>query len=174
MLGAAVALYGPRTTMIYYNDKLKQVDEVTLLKSGGKLTWTVTKEKIAIKESTNLFSPGNSRAASESKAYREVVDYWLDSAYTLRYSGAMASDIYQIFIKGEGVFSCFMSKKHPAKLRYLYETAPFAFLIEAAGGNSTDGRKSLLETEITDYQMKGPIAVGSRGEIERIEKVFKA
>jgi fructose-1,6-bisphosphatase len=42
----------------------------------------------------------------DNPAYREVVDYWIHNGYTLRYSGGMAADIHQIFMKGEGVFSC--------------------------------------------------------------------
>ena len=42
----------------------------------------------------------------------------------------MASDIYQLFIRETGVFCCLVSEKSPAKLRFLYESAPLAFLVE--------------------------------------------
>ena len=79
----------------------------------------------------------------------------------------MASDIYQLFIRETGVFCCLVSEKSPAKLRFLYESAPLAFLVEVvpwinlfffpkiyfkkAGGMSTDGNKSILDTIITGY-----------------------
>eukprot|EP01022_Parablepharisma_sp_SALTPOND_P008003 TRINITY_DN135057_c2_g1_i1.p3 TRINITY_DN135057_c2_g1~~TRINITY_DN135057_c2_g1_i1.p3 ORF type:complete len:318 (-),score=36.40 TRINITY_DN135057_c2_g1_i1:101-1054(-) len=169
MVGAMIAIYGPRTEVILYNAKNKQVDQMKLSKEG----WVLSKSNLTIKESTRLFAPGNLRATTENKGYKEVVDYWLNSGYTLRYTGAMVPDIYQIFIKGEGIFSNMISSKFPAKLRFLYETAPFAFLVEAAGGRSTDGTKSLLDTTVEGYEMKGPIAVGSKTEVERIETCMK-
>lgn len=53
----------------------------------------------------------------------------MQSGYTLRYTGGMVPDIYQIFIKGEGIFTTVGSKSHPAKLRVLYEVAPMSFLV---------------------------------------------
>ena len=46
----------------------------------------------------------------------------------------MVPDVYQIFIKGHGVFTNVPSQKHKAKLRILYEVAAVAFLFEKAGG----------------------------------------
>ena len=54
-------------------------------------------------------------------------------------------DVYQIFIKGNGVFSCLASNNHKAKLRALYEAAALGYLIEKAGGKTiTKGKGSLL------------------------------
>jgi sedoheptulose-bisphosphatase len=57
----------------------------------------------------------------------------------------MAADIYQIFMKEEGVFSCMGTDRIPSKLRYIYEVAPLAFLIEKAGGLTTTGTKPILD-----------------------------
>lgn len=77
---------------------------------------------------------------------------WLDSGYTLRYSGGFAPDAAQIMLKGHGIFSNIASNKHKAKLRVLYEVGPIAFLIEKAGGKTiTDKRVSLMEVEIKGY-----------------------
>jgi sedoheptulose-bisphosphatase len=51
----------------------------------------------------------------------------------------MVPDIYQIFIKGYGVFCNLGSKKHPAKLRLLYEIGPLSFLVSKAGGLTSTG-----------------------------------
>lgn len=82
-----------------------------------------------IKPKTNIFSPGNLRASEDSEVYKKIITKWLDSGYTLRYSGGLAPDAAQIMLKGHGVFSCVASKKHKAKLRVLYEVAPIALLI---------------------------------------------
>lgn len=46
----------------------------------------------------------------------------------------MVPDVYHILIKNKGVFSNVSSAAAKAKLRLLYECAPIALLIEAAGG----------------------------------------
>jgi sedoheptulose-bisphosphatase len=73
-----------------------------------------------IKPKTNIFSPGNLRASEDSDVYKKIITKWLESGYTLRYSGGLAPDAAQIMLKGHGVFSCVASKKHKAKLRVLY------------------------------------------------------
>jgi fructose-1,6-bisphosphatase len=57
----------------------------------------------------------------------------------------MAADIYHIFMREEGVFSCMGTDKQPSKLRYIYEVAPLAMLVEKAGGAATTGTKSILD-----------------------------
>lgn len=46
----------------------------------------------------------------------------------------MVPDVYHILIKGKGIFTNVASPAAKAKLRLLYECAPIALLIEAAGG----------------------------------------
>ena len=52
----------------------------------------------------------------------------------------MAADCNHIFIKGAGIFTSvsYPGKVKP-KLQFLYEVSPIAFLIEKAGGSSSDG-----------------------------------
>lgn len=61
-----------------------------------------------------------------------------------------------------------ISKSHPAKLRYLYEVAPMAYLVHKAGGSSTDGTQSIMDIVVVDYSQKSSICVGSQEEIDRI------
>ena len=42
LVGAALAVYGSRTTIILYNTQNKKVEELTLLKMGTKERWIVT------------------------------------------------------------------------------------------------------------------------------------
>jgi len=64
----------------------------------------------------------------------------------------MVPDVYQIFIKGHGVFSNLVSEGAPPKLRYLYEALPLAYLIEKADGKSSDGvNNTILDTVIESW-----------------------
>ena len=53
----------------------------------------------------NTFAPGNLRASADNSAYHALVNYWIESKYTLRYSGGLVPDVYHILIKGQGVLS---------------------------------------------------------------------
>jgi sedoheptulose-bisphosphatase len=87
---------------------------------------------------------------------------WVKKAYTLRYTGGLATDVYQIFIKGHGIFSNCGSVKYECKLRVLYEVAALGFLIEKAGGKTImAGKGSLLDYEVKGYDDKLSFALGS-------------
>lgn len=86
----------------------------------------------------------------------------------------MAPDIFQIFIKGGGIFISIGSKKYPAKLRMLYEVVPFAKLVEAAGGMSDIGDgTSCLDVPLTGWEQKCGIIVGSKNDVEMVVELNK-
>lgn len=169
---SGIAVYGPRTTVVHYNVETEQVEELTLRKDDeGKAFWSKTKDNIHIAPKTKIFAPANLRSTADNKEYEELFDYWRKKGFTLRYSGGLVPDIYQIFLRGNGVFSNPTSQSAPAKLRFLYEVAPCAFLIEKAGGKSTNGSTSILDVVVESYVMRGPLCVGSSEEVDRFEKV---
>ena len=51
----------------------------------------------------------------------------------------MVPDVNQIMVKGKGVFVNVASKNTKSKLRMLYEVAPIGYLIEKAGGKTSEG-----------------------------------
>ena len=122
---------------------------------------------------------------TERPAYKTIVDYWINSGYTLRYTGGLVPDVFQIFIKRHGIVTNFVSKGHGPKLRYiyiyidykiryLYEAAPLAYLMEKAGGMSytPDGQCSMLDTFISGYEQRSELALGSANEVLRIKNEF--
>lgn len=175
MVGAALAVYGSRTTVIVYN-AIKDCPQEFTLKENDKEEefWVLTKEQIQISPSTRIFSPMNSRAIVDHIAYRQCIDFWIKTGYALRYSGALSADSYHLLIKGEGVYTSIGSKTMKCKLRLLYELIPVSFLVEKAGGKSTNGYCSILEIPIEGYYQKSSITVGSSEEVERMERFIKA
>jgi sedoheptulose-bisphosphatase len=166
---SSIVVYGPKTTMLIETDGEngeRQVDELTLVRGE----WVTTKAKLAVKPETKLFAPANLRAVNEHPGYRELVTYWESQAYTLRYTGGMVPDVYQIFIKGHGVFANPATEVSPPKLRLLYECAPMARLMELAGGRSTSGSGSVLDVQVEGYNQKIQMCLGSVTEVERFEK----
>lgn len=57
-------------------------------------------------------------------------------------------------VKGKGIFVNPASAAAPAKLRVLYEVGPIAYLIEKAGGKSSDGENSALDIAIPNTEVR--------------------
>jgi sedoheptulose-bisphosphatase len=119
-----------------------------------------------------LFSPGNLRATFDNPNYERLIAHYIGEKYTLRYTGGMVPDVFQIIVKEKGVFTNVTSPSTKAKLRILFEVAPLALLVEKAGGaSSCDGKLvSGLDVDITAYDQRTQICYGSVGEVKRFEE----
>lgn len=107
MVGAIVSLYGSKTNAIVYNTINDCVDEWSLKLESAEdgYKWKQTQANMKIRTTGKIFAPGNTRVVKDNKGYYKCIKYWLNSGYTLRYSGGMAPDCFHVFKKGEGVFS---------------------------------------------------------------------
>ncbi|MEE6211403.1 class 1 fructose-bisphosphatase [Salarchaeum sp. III] len=89
----------------------------------------------------------------------------------LRYGGAMIADVSQVLTYG-GIFGYPGLRDRPeGKLRLLFEGAPIAYVVEAAGGASTDGERSLLDVPATRLHQRTPVFVGDDAYVERVESL---
>ncbi len=175
VIGAALASYGSRTCMIVYNAIFNRVDEIGLHRrpeqdphSKDYWQWLDQRKNIRLKTKTNIFSPGNIKAAALNKGYGLCMDYWIQNGYTLRYSGCMAADCFHIFVKGEGIFSSVSAlPKVGPRLRVLFENLPIAFLIVKAGGWASDGTNHLMRITVDSYTQRSDIIIGSQEEVGR-------
>lgn len=131
--------------------------------------WVLVQSFYTINEG-KLFAPGNLKATQDNPGYAKLVQYWMENKYQLRYTGGMVPDCNQILIKGKGVFANPASPSAPAKLRVLYEVAPVAFLIERAGGASSDGERSALDIPIPGTDVRSQVCYGSKGEVARFNE----
>ena len=149
-VNAVISIFGPRTTAVYYDAMEDKVLEVTAVDSR----WIISHDRLNISKDrmSNIFSPGNLRSASDNKIYQNAIVKYIEDGYTLRYTGGLVVDVYQILIKGHGIFINCGSKKHPCKLRAMYEAASIGFLIEKAGGVAiTAGGKPLSTYTFRGY-----------------------
>lgn len=51
----------------------------------------------------------------------------------------------------------------------LYEVAPMGYLVEKAGGRSSEGEKSVLQVPILTTEQTSQVAFGSHDEVQRFE-----
>jgi|TARA_B100001971_G_C18223252_1_gene558631 fructose-1,6-bisphosphatase I len=164
LVSAIYILYGPRTTLVYSSGS--GVHEFLLNDVGEFILY---RENIGIADDAKNYSPGNVRDILEYKPYRKVLEDWFERKMTIRYSGCMTADVSHIFSKGQGVFTYPTGSKYPeGKLRLVFECGPLSYLMEQAGGASSDGTKAILDIEITDLHQRTPIIIGSRNEVERV------
>ncbi len=100
---------------------------------------------------------------------RRYIDHLKRQGYTARYIGSMVADVHRTLIKG-GLFAYPADQKNPqGKLRYLYEAAPMAFLVEQAGGRSSWGQGSLLDLKPREIHQRVPVFLGSIQEVQELE-----
>lgn len=177
MILAAAAVYGPRATLFVCGSAWPNggVSEISLRPSVPLSSFTVRRLPLLKNDAQSLqkkmlFAPANLRASQDLPGYQQLVEYYLKHRYTLRYTGAMVPDVTQILVKGHGVFVSPISEKAPAKLRLLYEAIPMAALIEAAGGQSSDGHSSILHRVIQHCEQRTAVCLGSKTEVTRFEK----
>jgi len=88
----------------------------------------------------------------------------------LRYGGSMVGDVNQVIHSG-GVF-CYpaLNDRPEGKLRLVFEGAPMAYIVESAGGASSDGEVSLLEKEPEGIHDRTPVHLGNESLIEKMEE----
>jgi fructose-1,6-bisphosphatase I len=168
LIAAIYVLYGPRTTLVYSTGK--GVHEFILNDVGE---FVLFRENLGVCDEAKNYSPGNIRDVQEYEPYRRALNNWLERKMTIRYSGCMVADINHILTKGQGIFTYPKGSKYPdGKLRIVYECGPFSYLIEQAGGASSDGKVRIMEKEITDLHQRTPIIIGSKNEVEMVCKIL--
>jgi fructose-1,6-bisphosphatase I len=92
-----------------------------------------------------------------------------DDRLKLRYAGAMVADVNQVLTYG-GIFGYPMVEGRPeGKLRLQFEGLPMAYIVETAGGASTDGSRSLLETTVSRLHERSPVFLGNGSLVTRLE-----
>jgi fructose-1,6-bisphosphatase I len=94
--------------------------------------------------------------------------------YTARYLGSMVGDIHRTLLYG-GIFGYPAdSKNKNGKLRLLYEAAPIAFLMEAAGGSAIGGKgERILDIEPDGVHQRVSCFFGSSEDVSEMRSFYK-
>jgi len=93
--------------------------------------------------------------------------------YTARYLGSMVGDIHRTLLYG-GIFGYPGDIKNPnGKLRLLYEAAPIAFIIEAAGGLALSGGERILDITPSVVHQRVPCFFGSVEDVLEMRSYYK-
>lgn len=166
---AAYSIYGARLELVICEQN--SAPKLYRLHQNGEFVF-VKELKIGAKGKINACG-GTQKEWSDTHA--KFIKSLFDEGYRLRYSGAMVSDIHQILCKGGGLFSYPATKNSPnGKLRAFFEVLPLAFIVENAGGKTTNGTNStLLELQFNELHATTPCFFGSEYEINKLLSAYK-
>ena len=165
LLAAGFVIYGPTTSMVVARDD--RVREYVI--HGGDAR--VVDDDLTVPNDPTVYGFGGGR----ENWNEDFADYAADlqERLKLRYGGAMIADVSQVLTYG-GLFSYPALEYRPTgKLRLQFEGQPMAYVVEAAGGASTDGTQSLLDREPDDLHARTPLHLGNRSLIDRLEDRYE-
>lgn len=164
LVGAAYVLYGPLTTMMTAHDST--VTEY-VVENGGRHP---VQETITLPDNPVVYGFGG-RVPEWSDDFTDYARE-VERELKLRYSGAMLADVNQVMTYG-GIFAYPALESSPdGKLRLLFEAAPIGYIVETAGGRSSNGEQSLLDVEANDIHQRVPVHLGNTDYVNRLENML--
>jgi fructose-1,6-bisphosphatase len=92
--------------------------------------------------------------------------------FNMRWIASLVVEVHRILMRG-GLFMYPRDNKDPnvaGRLRLLYEANPMAMILEQAGGRASTGRARVLDIVPTSIHQRVPLILGSKNEVERIER----
>ncbi|MFC7080436.1 class 1 fructose-bisphosphatase [Halorussus caseinilyticus] len=165
LVAAAYVLYGPITTMVVARDG--DVTEYVVEDDGTRRAVT---EDLTLPEDPTVYGFGG-RVPDWTDRFGDYARE-IEDELKLRYGGAMIGDVNQVLTYG-GVFAYPELESRPeGKLRLQFEGNPIAYVVESAGGASSNGEESLLDADAEAIHQRTPVYVGNEGLIERLEAGF--
>ena len=172
-VAAGYCVYGPQTTLV-----LTVGDGVamfTLDREQG--SFVLTQENVQVPADTKEFAINMSNMRHWDEPMRRYIDECLQGKegprgkdFNMRWIASMVADVHRILTRG-GVFMYPWDRREPhkaGKLRLLYEANPMSWLIEQAGGASTNGKERILDLQPSQLHERVSVMLGSKNEVERV------
>lgn len=163
LVAAGYIIYGSSTMLVYATRR--GVNGFTLDPSIGE--FTISHPDIQCPPSGHIYSVNQGNYFGYNKKVKEYITECQQKLpltggpYTLRYTGSMVADLHRNLLKG-GIFLYPASTEHPkGKLRLVYECNPFAFILEMAGGKTSDGNRDILRIQPESIHQRVPFIAGS-------------
>ncbi|WP_423751520.1 class 1 fructose-bisphosphatase [Salinirarus marinus] len=164
LVSAGYVLYGPITTMAW----AESGTTVEYLVEDGDLQRL--RDPVALPDDPTVYGFGG-RVPDWPEDFAAYADE-VESELKLRYGGAMIGDVNQVLTYG-GIFAYPALTSAPnGKLRLQFEGNPVGYVVECAGGRSSDGTRSLLDVEATDLHQRVPVHLGNADLVDRLERTL--
>jgi fructose-1,6-bisphosphatase I len=172
-VAAGYCVYGPQTMLV-----LTVGDGVvmfTLDREQG--SFLLTHEHVQIPQDTQEFAINMSNMRHWAAPVKRYVDECLQGQegvrgknFNMRWIASMVADVHRILMRG-GIFMYPWDQREPnkpGKLRLMYEANPMSWLIEQAGGASTNGHQRILDIHPTQLHERVSVVLGSKNEVDRV------
>ncbi|MCL2658059.1 MAG: class 1 fructose-bisphosphatase [Betaproteobacteria bacterium] len=176
-VAAGYAIYGPATLLVLTVGQ--GTHGFTLDREVGN--FVLTHPNLRIPEETDQFAIN----ASNERFWEPPIQRYVEECragktgprerdFNMRWIASMVADVHRILLRG-GVFTYPRDSKSSksGRLRLLYEASPMAMLVEQAGGAASTGRGRLLDEPPQALHQRVPVVLGSKSEVERIERYHR-
>ena len=178
-VAAGYALYGPQTILVLTTGN--GVNMFTLDRHQG--SFILTRSNVQIPQDTKEFAINMSNMRHWAEPIKKYVDECLIGSegprqkdFNMRWIASMVADVHRILTRG-GVFMYPWDKRDPdkpGKLRLMYEANPMSFLVEQAGGASINGKGRIMTIQPSKLHERVSVILGSKNEVDRIQKYHQA
>lgn len=176
-VAAGYIVYGSSTMLVYATRR--GVNGFTLDPSIGE--FCLSHPNIKCPESGQIYSVNHGNFFQYSEGVQQYITLCQmkngsnGGPYTQRYIGCMVADVHRNLIKG-GIFMYPATKdKENGKLRLMYECNPFAFIVEVAGGRSSNSEGlSILNVQPKSLHQRSPFFAGSRSMMDELDRCLEA
>ena len=174
-LAGGFFVYGPQTTLIITTGNGTEL--YTLDPDTGVFTLSIA--KMAIPEHSNEFAINASNQRHWPNPIRAYIEHCqlgeegpLGAKQGMRWAGSLVADANRILMRG-GIYLYPEDDRKgygEGRLRLLYEANPVSFIIEQAGGVSTDGTVRILGKTLRTLHQRVPFIFGSEQQVHLVAK----
>jgi len=182
LVAGGYLIYGASTMLVYSSGM--GVHGFTLDPSVGE--FLLTHPDIRIPEKPKYYSVNQGYERYWTDGVRRFTRYLqgdepdpsgnMRKGLSLRYIGSMVADFHRNLLSG-GIFYYPADSKDPrypnGKLRLVYEGAPLAFVMEQAGGTSSNGSQNLLDLQPTHLHQRTQLFIGNCEMVEKAEEFIR-
>ena len=177
-IAAGYVLYGPSVILAITTGQ-----GVSMYNLGADGVFYQTEDQIKVPEHTQEFAINMSNQRFwQAPMQRYINDVLLGEEgplgkrFNMRWIASMVAEVHRILTRG-GVFMYPYDNRDPSKagkLRLMYEGNPMSFLIEQAGGASSDTQKPIMDVEPHHIHQRVPVILGSKEEVERVNSYHQS
>ena len=173
-IAAGYVLYGPSVILA-----ITTGDGVAMYNLGADGDFYQTEDQIQVPETTKEFAINMSNQRFWQAPMQNYVNDLLlgekgplGKRFNMRWIASMVAEVHRILTRG-GIFMYPYDSRDPSKagkLRLMYEGNPMSFLIEQAGGASSDTQMPIMDLEPNHIHQRVPVILGSKEEVERVNR----
>ena len=177
-IAAGYVLYGPSVILAITTGQ-----GVAMYNLGADGVFYQTEDQIKVPTSTEEFAINMSNQRFWQAPMQNYINDLLlgeegpiGKRFNMRWIASMVAEVHRILTRG-GVFMYPYDSRDPSKagkLRLMYEGNPMSFLIEQAGGASSDTQKPIMDIEPNHIHQRVPVILGSTDEVERVNRYHQA